>query len=602
MKLIGSEDIFRIARLKKLGSKGLSRFLMLVMKFNKINKLYSKTYQSDGLSFTDAIIKELDLRYEVSDEDMAKLPEKGPFIVVSNHPYGGIDGLLLIKIIGDKRPDFRMISNFLLQRIEPLRDLTLPPLQNEACREGMLDPESVELAGNHLNEGKPLGVFPAGTVSTLNEEWTEVTDREWQYPMLKFIRQAKVPVIPVCFTGTNSRIFHILGLVHPMLRNVRLPSELFNKRKKVIRIRIGAPVTVAEQNEMSDISRFGRFLRAKTYALGTTTEVKKFFNYSLRRSPRVEPVIEPVPQEKLEIEIEKIKKSHLLFRSSNFSVFCAPTMEIPNLTLEIGRLREITFRDVGEGTNRKIDIDEFDLYYNQLFVWDDQSRRIVGAYRVGKGKEIMGRYGAKGFYIHSLFRINRKFYPVLNRSLELGRSFIVKEYQKKPMPLFLLWKGILYFLIKNPEYRYLTGPVTISNRFSNLSKSLIIEFVKKNFYNKEFAKHIKPRNNFRVRATNVDTGAILGESDDLSKLDRLISDIEPSSYHIPVLLKKYLKTSGRIIGFNIDPKFNNALDGLLIMDLFDVPMETIESLSKEISDKSLLDRFSDHGGNESGQV
>ncbi len=591
MKLIGSEDIFRIAKLKNLGGEGIAGFLMLVLKFNKINKLYSKTYHINGIGFIDAVLKELDLKYEVSDEDLSKIPEKGPFIIISNHPYGGIDGLLLIKMIGEKRPDFRMVSNFLLQRIEPVRNFILPPFHNEASREKKLNPASVEKAGNHLKEGKPLGVFPAGTISGVNEEWTEVTDRQWQYPMLRFLKQAEVPIVPVYFRGTNSRIFHMLGLIHPMLRNVKLPSELFNKKKKVIKIRIGSPVNVKDQNEMSDISRFGRFLRAKTYAMGTTMEIKKFFNYSLRRSPREEPVIEPVPEEKISAEIEKIKKNYLLFKSGSFFVCCAPTMVMPNLTLEIGRLREITFRDVGEGTNRKIDIDEFDLYYNQLFVWDDEARKIAGAYRVGKGKEIMDKYGVKGFYIQSLFKIHRKFYPVLSRSIELGRSFIIKEYQKKPMPLFLLWKGILYFLIKNPEYRYLLGPVTISNRFSNFSKSVIIEFVKKNYYNKEFAKYIKPRNNFRVKITNVDTSAILGDSDDISKLDKFISDIEPSSYHIPVLLKKYLKTSGKIIGFNIDPKFNNALDGLLIMDLYDVPMETITSLSKEISDKSLLDRF-----------
>ncbi len=564
---------------------------MLVLKFNKINKLYSKTCHIDGVSFIDAIINELGLKFEVNEKELEKLPKTGPFITVSNHPYGGIDQLLLIKIISEIRPDFKVLGNFLLQRIEPVKKHVLPSNPIEPEKEGKLDMSGIKEAYKHLNEGKPLGVFPAGMVSSYNEEWTEVTDRQWQYPLLKMLKKSEVPVVPVYFQGTNSRIFHMLGLIHPMLRTVRLPSELFNKKKKVIKIRIGSPIPVKEQNEINDISRYGRFLRAKTYTLGTAMEVKKFFNYSLKRAPKEESVIPPVAEEKITGEIEHLKKNFLLFNSGNFSVLCAPSMAMPNITTEIGRLRELTFRDVGEGTNRKIDIDEFDLYYNHLFLWDNKARKIAGAYRVGKGDEIMSKYGVKGFYIHTLFKINKKIHPVLRKSLELGRSFIINEYQKKPMPLFLLWKGILYFLIKNPDYRYLIGPVSISSRFSNFSKRVIIDFVKANFYNEDLAKYIKARNNFRVKAGNIDAGAVLGESGDISKLDKLIRDIEPSNYQIPVLLKKYLKTSGKIIGFNIDPKFNNALDGLLILDLFDVPMETITSLSKEIEDQSLLDRF-----------
>jgi len=215
----------------------------------------------------------------------------------------------------------------------------------------------------------------------------------------------------------------------------------------------------------------------------------------------------------------------------------------------------------------------------------------VGAYRVGKGKEVLDRYGKKGFYIQSLFKIDNGFIPILAQSIELGRSFIVKEYQKKPLPLFLLWKGILYFLIKNPEYRYLIGPVSISSHFSNYSKGVIINFMKANYYDNEFARFITPRNNFRVAVSMNDTEVLFEKNNDINKLDKFIQEIEPEDFRMPILLKKYIKLNGKIIGFNVDPKFNHALDGLLILDLFQVPMETITSLSKEINDKSLLERF-----------
>jgi putative hemolysin len=215
----------------------------------------------------------------------------------------------------------------------------------------------------------------------------------------------------------------------------------------------------------------------------------------------------------------------------------------------------------------------------------------VGAYRVGKGRDIMDIYGVRGFYIQSLFRLNRRLHPLLSQSLELGRSFIIPEYQRRPLPLFLLWKGILYFLLKNPEYRYLIGPVSISNRFSNFSKELIIRFITEYYYNDDIARYIRPRKKFTVALHHLDTDILIESASDLTKLDRIIKDIETAQNNMPVLLKKYLKQNGKIVGFNIDPKFNNALDGLLVLDLFDVPPATIAALSKEVDDKGILERF-----------
>ncbi len=597
MKFIETKDFMRAAKLPKYGGNSVAKFLMLLLKLNKINKFYSQNYTKTGPDFLNATIDELELKFEVSDEELKRIPLKGSFITISNHPYGGVDGILLIKIISLVRPDFKVMANFLLQKFGPLKDYFIGVNPFETHKGVSSSYGGLKDGLSKLSEGTPLGIFPAGEVSTYNDDWTDFADKKWQNSVLKFIKKAEVPVVPIYFQGTNSKIFHLLGLIHPLLRTIKLPSELFNKKNKMIRIRIGSPISVAEQKEFTDIERYGRFLRAKTYALGTPIEIKKFFIPGLKRLKKKEPVIEPVPREKIIKEVETLHENYLLFQWGNFKVFCAPSFAMPNILTEIGRLREITFREIGEGTNRKLDIDEFDLYYYQLFVWDCSTNQIVGAYRAGKGKDIIEKYGVKGFYIQSLFKIAKPFYPILEQSIELGRSFVVKEYQKKPMSLFLLWKGILYFLIKNPEYRYLIGPVSISNRFSNFSKRVLIDFIKAKYFNDELARYIKPRNSFEVPDTKVDTEIILGESKDLNKLDKLIKDIDPSNYHMPVLLKKYLKQNGRIICFNIDPKFNNALDGLIINDLFDIPIETITSLSKEINDESILERFSFPEGN-----
>ncbi|MBN1131613.1 MAG: lysophospholipid acyltransferase family protein [Bacteroidales bacterium] len=591
MKLIETDEMIKAARLDRFGGASAARVLMMLLRINKINKLYEEISDQQGTGFIDELIRRLKLDFEVREEELKRIPREGPFITVSNHPFGGIDGLLLVKIVTMVRPDIKVLANFLLQRIKPVSDYILPVNPFEDRKDAASSIAGVKLSLQHLNQGNVLGIFPAGEVSSYNEDSYGISDREWQYPAIKMIKKARVPVVPIYFQGSNSRMFHLLGLIHPSLRTAKLPSEIFNKKHKKIRIRIGNPISVKDQDAIVDVSRYGRYLRAKTYALGSAIEVKKFFNPRLNRTSRIEPIIEPVEKQLILKEIETVREEHRLFSSSNYEVFCTPSVEIPHIMNELGRLREITFRAVGEGTNKSMDIDEYDLYYHQLFVWDSDEQKIVGAYRVGKGREIIEMYGVKGFYIQSLFRLSHRFVPILKQSLELGRSFIVEEYQRKPMPLFLLWKGILYFLLKHAEYRYLVGPVSISNQFSQFSKGLIISYIRKHYFNKELSKYVRPRTRYNVPGFNVDEDIILENTDEINKFDRFIKDIEPSDFTMPILLKRYLKINGKIIGFNMDPKFNNALDGLLILDLFDVPIETISSLSREIEDSSILERF-----------
>ena len=327
----------------------------------------------------------------------------------------------------------------------------------------------------------------------------------------------------------------------------------------------------------------GRYLRAKTYALGSPLEIKSFFKGRLKALKQPQGIIPEVSQELLMNDISALKESgKLLHTQKEFELYLAGPREIPHLLQEIGRLREITFRAVGEGTNRSIDLDEFDLYYHHLFLWDKEANTLVGAYRLGKGGDIMNLYGMRGFYIRSLFRISSQMEGILEASMELGRSFVRQEYQRKMLPLFLLWKGILYVLLKNQEYRYLIGPVSISNHYSKLSKGLMIAFIKRNFYRADLAQYVKPKKQFKPNFKKVDTTALLEKSgSDIKALDEFVKDIEPEKYNLPVLLKKYMKQNAKIIGFNVDPKFGMALDGLMILDLKDLPESTLTDLKKD---------------------
>lgn len=597
MNLIESSDILKASgKLNRLegnvGGSIVAKLVMYIMRLNKINKLYSNVYDDDSEAFLERLIEALGVTIEINEEDLAKIPQEGPFITISNHPFGGLDGIILIKLLSKIRPDYKVMANFLLKKIVPIQDyfLAVNPFED---RKNISSASGIKEALRHLSEGKPLGLFPAGEVSSYKADSNNIEDKEWGQSVLKMIKKAHVPVIPIYFKGSNSLLFQLLGLIHPMLRTVKLPSELLNKKNRIIRMRIGSPISPEIQNSFTDIMQYGKFLRAKTYLLGSSLEVKKFFLKSQKAEKNSEPVAPGVDAEVLKKEVENVTEDYLLFTMKNYSVFCAPTLKIPNVLNEIGRLREVTFRAVGEGTNRSIDLDEFDLYYYHLFIWDNDASRIVGAYRVGKGKDIIDRYGIKGFYINTLFKIRKDMLPVLYESIELGRSFVIEEYQRKPLPLFMLWKGILYFLIKNPEYRYLIGPVTISGKYTTVSKELIMKFILRNHWDAELAQCVTPRSKYRVETNDPDVDIMVDASgSDIAMLDKMIGDIEPSSDKLPILLKKYISLNGRIIGFNIDPKFNMCLDGLLILDLFDVPMNTIESLSKEMNDDTILNRFS----------
>lgn len=563
-----------------------SRFLKKIFRFIIDIQPVEKVDHKDKEKKIEETLNELGLTVSCSEKEFDNIPPSGGFIVVSNHPFGGVDALLLLSLIIKKRPDVKILATELINKVSIIKDYLIQSGNNTMSQ--------TRQALRHLGKGQPLCIFPSGDVSTYNIDYKTVTDRRWKQHYLNFIKNTELPVVPIHIGGTNGNLFHLIASMYPILGTA---SDLISKREKNINIRISPPIFPKETTEFTDLDKYGRFLRARTYALDNKIDVKKFFVPRLGRRKEIEQIVEPITKDIQKKEVDLIRKHYTLFESGGMTVFCTPSCLIPNILKEIGRLREITFRAVGEGTNSAIDIDEYDLYYYHLFIWDEQESNIVGAYRVGRGKDIIQLYGIEGFYLSALFTISPQLEPVLEQSLELGRSFIVQEYQRKPLSLFLLWKGILYFLLKHPEYRYLIGPVSISNQFSKFSKDLITSFLKEYYFDESMARYVTPRTRFKPNM-KFDTKIILEKAkDDMNKIDKFISEIEPDNSKMPVLLKKYLKLNAKIIGFNIDPKFNDALDGLIVLDLFEVPYNTIESLSKEVADDTILKRFNNPKSN-----
>lgn len=590
-ELIEKESISKLFQKSRLRPEVFSSFVMKLMRYDDLNKLYQSAYANHPIEFIDKVFEQLNISISFNEEALERLPKDTPFVTISNHPYGGIDGMILIKLFREKFPEYKMLVNYMLQKIDPLNNcfIDVNPFEGSENRskDNIL---GVRKAFAHIRAGHPMGIFPAGEVSSYHEG--KIRDKQWDHNSIRFIKSLRVPIIPVYFKGSNSTLFHLLGAIDPKLRTAKLPSELLNKKNRSIEVRIGYPIPVSEQDLFTDTHQFSRYLRIKTYCLGSSVEVKKFFQYSLVRKKKQQPIASAIATEVIEQELNQLPEQDKLFSSGEYDVFCTTFTSIPDTIYEIARLREITYREVGEGTNNSLDIDEFDLYYNHLIIWNREEKRIVGGYRIGKGKEIANRYGIKGFYINQLFHIDKDFKPLLEESLELGRSYIVSDFQKKPLPLFLLWKGILFFLLNNSEYRYLIGPVSLSNEFSEFSKSLIIEFLKTHYYHHRYARYVTPRNKYKVILEQDEIDTLIGLTlSDLKKLDSFIEQIEPKHLNVPVLFKKYLKQNAKVLGFNRDPKFSNAIDGLLLLDLFDVPLSTIDGLLREMNDKMKIEEF-----------
>jgi putative hemolysin len=593
MFLISDSDIRKILRIKENEGKWLINSIKFFWGIERLNKAYNDNYSFAGLDFVDSAIDKLNIKYSVSGDLKNIIPSSGPFIIIANHPLGGIEGLLLLKLICELRPDFKLQGNFLVQHIEALKDYILPVNPFENFRSSHSSYKGLKGAYQHLRKGNSLGIFPAGEVSSYQLKDLKITDRQWQKSSIRLIQSAGVPVIPIYFHGYNSALFYLLGQIHPLLRTARLPSEIFNKGRQTIKIQIRKPIAAKTISNFTSVTSLSHYLRAKTYSLNHTLEIETFFNTALKKkeNPK-ERIIDPIAAEIIESELTKLDNEYYLFSHGSFSVYCAPFASIPNIIKEIGRLREITFRAVGEGTGKSIDLDHFDIHYNHLIIWDNINKRIAGSYRIGKGNDIMNQYGKKGFYISSLFRIRKEFNPFLQKSFELGRSFVVKEYQRHPLSLYLLWKGILWYLMNNPGYQYLIGPVSISNDFSIQSKSLIVEFMKENYFDSTFSIYINPRKKFKIpsKIRNKNRSILENVDDNLKTLDLYINELQ-SSLSIPVLMRKYLQMNGKIIGFNIDPEFNNCLDSLMIVNIADIPYEMLDNLAKEFEESKVKERF-----------
>ncbi len=534
------------------------------------------TLSCDGVgSVFSRLLRALDVQYNVSETDLERIPTKGGLVVVANHPFGILDGVILEDILLRVRPDVKLLTNHLLAHVPWINEHCIFVNPFGTTESAYASSRGLREAIAWLKSGGVLAVFPAGEVSHFKFTQPQVTDPGWSDTAIRLARKIGVDVLPVHFSGRNSVTFQALGLAHPRLRTLRLTHEFVKSHGKTIDVRIGSRVASEEIARFEDESDATRYLRWRTYFLRERGQKRAKVNIIKKsiqhhRDAKKRPVAEAIAPESVIAEVDALGPEARLCQSSEFAVYVALAAQIPNVLHEIGRLREITFRAVGEGSGLELDLDEYDRYYKHLFVWDIKQRRLVGAYRLGETAQIVKARGVGGLYTSTLFKYHRDFFTKLGPALEMGRSFVRQEYQRQYAPLLMLWKGIGSYVSAHPEVPVLFGAVSMSSDYKRASRELLVRFFEREGANDQsgLASMVTPRCPFRGSLMpDWETRSAIKLLSSVDDLNAPIADIETDAKELPILVKQYLKLGGSILAFNVDRTFSNVLDGLVMVDL-----------------------------------
>ncbi len=567
----------------------------------RLNDIYDELSAVDDQQtpFPARVLKALNVNYSIPPEDLARIPRTGAVITVSNHPFGAMEGVVLATILRSIRPDARIMANYLLARLPEMREyfIFVDPFGTAGAAHSNIRPlkESIKW----LKNGGLLSIFPAGEVAHIDLQKRRIEDPAWSEDVARLVRHTGAPVLPIYFEGCNGPLFQIAGLLHPRLRTVMLPREFLNKEHQTLHVRVGQLIPLEKLTRFDANADLMDYLRLRTYILGRREDRsaagrlrRRLQLPALARLGRVEqPLADPMPAAALAADLAALPAEQEIVAMEDFRVYYARAAQLPNILPEIGRLREMTFRQANEGTGQARDLDRFDKQYLHLFVWNVKQQELVGAYRLGQTDVILRRQGIRGLYTSTLFKYKRALLDQLDPALEMGRSFVRPEYQKNYSALFLLWKGIAAYIARHPRYSNLFGPVSINNEYQSTSRQLLVRFLEMNNFVGNLAHLIKPRHPLRERSIpSCDPQTISRTIKSIDEVSELISEIEQDHKGIPILLKQYLKLGGKLLAFNIDPDFSFVLDGLLWVDL----TKTDEKILYRYLGKEGFERFTSY--------
>ncbi len=546
--------------------------------FHTLNQAQARVDDERAAGCTDNFFrlacKHLNLNYEL--EGLEHLPAEGPCVMVANHPHGLSDGLMAADAAMRVRSDIRIIANDFLNCIPDMRPYTIAVNVHGGHSARRANIAGLRQMLTWLREGHCIIVFPSGSVASWSAQDGRIIDEPWQVNIAALIRRAGASVIPMHISGHTGRLFQFATRFARQQRAALLPREIKRDGRMRHHLRLGRLIPPASMALLADDAALCDYFRLRCMLLRYPPEEQLRSPQQARSSSPIAPAQNA---EVLAAEVAALPAECLCYATGNneLEVYAAEAAHIPHMLHEIGVQRERSFRAAGEGTGSACDLDLWDHHYLHLFAWDTRRRQLVGAYRLGRTDTILASRGLSGLYNAAFFSISPTALRLLSQGLEMGRAFIVPDYQRLATSLDTLWMGIGRYLATHPQYRYLYGTVSISARYSRLSRSLILSYLRQHAMNERLAAGITAHNPPGEPGLLREDARLLPTAlADMRLLSPLIAELEEDGKGIPVLLRQYLRLGGRMAAFNIDEHFGNTLDCFVIVDLCRIPERMLQ--------------------------
>lgn len=552
---VAQEIIKKFPNLENKPSIIKKSFIKIAQKLiheDKINDFLLSNNHLKGFEFIEAVLEYFKFDFSFSSNDIENIPSTGRVVIIANHPLGGLDALCLLKLVGKIRKDVKIIANDFLAGVDSLDSLfiKIDNFKNKQLK------ENIKKIYDALNNEEAIIVFPAGEVSRVSAYG--IRDGKWQKGFLKFAARTNSPIVPVLLEAKNSKTFYTLSILNKTFSTLLLSDEMFKQHNKNIKIKIGK---IIPHEYITPVGIEDKYLVSlyKKHLYGLKKGKRLFFQTQ-------NAIAHGEDKQALKSEL---KNSQILGQTADGKMIYLYTYKADSAVIqEIGRLREVSFRKVNEGVNKKRDIDIYDMYYKHIILWDEEKLEIIGAYRIAIAKEIFEKYNINGFYTNTLFKFNDEFIPYLNDSIELGRSFVQPKYWGS-RALDYLWYGIGAYLKHNPQIKYMYGPVSLSASLPLIAKELIISFY--NIYFGIDSMLVTPQNPYKPTMENkkfLDIFTKDNYQEDFKILRRTLRNMNVS---VPVLYKQYseLCEAGGVYfhNFNIDSNFSNCVDGFIMVEI-----------------------------------
>ena len=532
--------------------KSLFKVAKKIVHEDSINQFLTQNAHLKGFEFVDAVLDYFDFDYTVSSSDLQNIPTSGKVVIIANHPLGGLDALCLLRLISQVRKDVKIVANDFLAGFEALNSLLIP-IDNYKLRQSKNDIKKIYEA---LNNEEAIILFPAGEVSRATPKG--IKDPAWNKGFLNFAQNSNAPILPIFLDAKNSKTFYTISVINKTFSTLLLSHEMFNKKSKRIAIKVGQ-IIPNENITPKGIDKKFLLNLYKKHLYSLKKGKKSFFETQSA-------IAHPVSRIDL---LNELKKSKLIGQTSDGKkIYLYDYVEDSIVLKELGRLREISFRKVGEGVNKKRDTDKYDIYYQHIILWDENELEIVGSYRIGNSDFIFKNIGVKGFYSNNLFKYNEEFTPYLKSSIELGRSFVQPKYWGT-RALDYLWFGIGAYLKSNPNIKYMFGPVSMSASFPTVAKDMMIFYY--SHYFKEEVNLVEGKTPYQYSNNISEIKELFDLEDKKKDFKFLKSALSNIGVTVPTLYKQYSEITEdggiKFLSFNIDKNFGDCIDGFILVEV-----------------------------------